>query len=119
MIQQKDTVPDWDEALKLAAKPLVENGIVEPRYVDALVANKDRDPYIVIGPGLAIPHAAPEEGVIQTGMSLLQLETPVHFSEEEQIKVLVVIAAKDKHQHIRALRSSLSLPLQRKTGKYF
>lgn len=119
MIQQEDTVPNWDEALKLAAKPLIEKGIVEPRYVDALVANKDRDPYIIIGPGLAIPHAAPEEGVIQTGMSLLQLKTPVHFSEEEQIRVLVVIAAKDKHQHIRALRQLIKLAATKKDRELF
>ncbi|WP_099302259.1 BglG family transcription antiterminator [Bacillus sp. Marseille-P3800] len=119
VMQQLDAVEDWDEALRQASKPLVDQGIVEPRYVDALVANKDRDPYIVIGPGLAIPHAAPEEGVIQTGMSLLQLKEPVHFTEEEQIHVIIVIAAKDKHQHIRALRQLIKLAGSTKDRRAF
>lgn len=109
VITQVKSTESWETALFLAAKPLVEQGIIEERYIDALVANKDRDPYIIIGPHLAIPHAAPEEGVLQSGMSLLQLEEPVQFSEEESIHLIIVIAAKDKHQHIRALRQLIKL----------
>ncbi|WP_054705616.1 BglG family transcription antiterminator [Bacillus sp. JCM 19041] len=109
VITQFKSTQSWEVALSIAAKPLVEQGMIEERYIEALIANKERDPYIIIGPHLAIPHAAPEEGVIQSGMSLLQLEEPVQFSEEESVQLIFVIAAKDKHQHIRALRQLIKL----------
>lgn len=109
MITRVKSTQSWEAALSIAATPLVEQGMIEKRYIEALVANKERDPYIIIGPYLAIPHAAPEEGVIQSGISLLQLEEPVQFSEEEYVQLIFVIAAKDKHQHIRALRQLIKL----------
>ncbi|WP_078394067.1 BglG family transcription antiterminator [Shouchella patagoniensis] len=109
VITQIKSAQSWEAALSIAAKPLVEQGMIEERYIEALVANKERDPYIIIGPHLAIPHAAPEEGVIQSGISLLQLEEPVQFSEEEYVQLIFVIAAKDKHQHFRALRQLIKL----------
>ncbi|MBM7837147.1 transcriptional antiterminator/mannitol/fructose-specific phosphotransferase system IIA component (Ntr-type) [Alkalihalobacillus xiaoxiensis] len=109
MITRVSSTPTWETALEHAAEPLVAQGMIEQRYVDALKRDKERDPYIIIGPHLAIPHAAPEEGVLKTGMSLLQLEEPVQFSDDEWIHLIIVIAAKDKHQHIRALRQLIKL----------
>ncbi|WP_059106125.1 BglG family transcription antiterminator [Shouchella shacheensis] len=108
-ISMEHATSSWEEAIRISAEPLVKKGKIEERYVEALVNNRDRDPYIVIGPHLAIPHAAPEEGVQKVGMSLLRLREPVAFSEEEEIHVIVVIAAVDKHQHIRGLRQLLRL----------
>ncbi|WP_255222716.1 BglG family transcription antiterminator [Shouchella clausii] len=101
--------PSWEEALSLAAQPLLDQGKIEQRYVEALMSNKERDPYIIIGPHIAIPHASPEEGAIEAGMSLLHLRKPVLFSDDEWVHVMVVIAAIDKHRHIRALRQLIKL----------
>ncbi|RDW20675.1 BglG family transcription antiterminator [Oceanobacillus chungangensis] len=98
-----DSVDSWEEAVRKAAQPLNESGIIEPIYVDAMIRSSKEDSYIVIGPNIAIPHAAPEDGVNDVGMSLLRLKEPVQYTEEFAINFVVVIAAVDKQQHIRAL----------------
>ncbi|MCM3714136.1 BglG family transcription antiterminator [Alkalihalobacillus oceani] len=116
-ISLRHSAPSWEDALRLAAEPLVRGGVVEERYVEALVRNPVRDPYIIIAPGLAIPHAAPEEGAREVGMSLLRLQKPVAFTAEEDVQLMIVIAAVDKQQHIRALRQLFKLAASEKDRK--
>jgi mannitol/fructose-specific phosphotransferase system IIA component (Ntr-type) len=42
-------------------------------------------------------------------MSLLRLEEPVSYAEGYSIHVIVIIAAKDKHQHLRSLMQLMKL----------
>src|SRR5690625_4799360 len=93
----------WEEAIRIASEPLIAKGYIKPAYVEAMVNRYDKDPYIIIGPNLAIPHAAPDEGVNQVSMSLLRLEEGVAFTEEYRINIIVVIAAEDKQKHLKAL----------------
>ena len=49
---------DWKEAIRMSCKPLLDNHMIEPAYVDTIVQNVvDNGPYIVIVPGIAMPHA--------------------------------------------------------------
>ena len=105
-IQIADSVANWEESIALVAKPLVEQNIIEPTYIDAIIENvKNLGPYIVIGPEIAIPHARPEAGVNQVGMSLLKLQNPVQFSEDgsKPVTLLICIAAIDNSTHLKAL----------------
>lgn len=102
-ITLKKSVDSWNEAVRIAAAPLVKSGKVEQRYIEAMVHQSDKDPYIIIGPNIAIPHAAPEEGVMDVGMSLLRIEDGVDFTEGYRIHLIVIIAAVDKKKHIHAL----------------
>ncbi|MFC4557638.1 BglG family transcription antiterminator [Virgibacillus kekensis] len=98
----------WEEAIRLSAGPLLESGHIEPQYVEAIVTY-DKDPYIVIGPNIAIPHASPDDGVNKVAMSLLRLEEGVEFTADYSINLVIVIAAVDKQQHLRALMQLLKL----------
>ncbi|MEI2664192.1 BglG family transcription antiterminator [Rossellomorea sp. LJF3] len=105
-IQLKDRVTDWEEAIKVASEPLVEQQSIRPDYVEAMITNvKELGPYIVIAPNIAIPHARPETGVEQLGMSFLRLEEPVYFSEKEKhrAQLIIVLAAIDNQTHLKAL----------------
>ena len=106
-VQIIEEVVDWEASIRTAAIPLVNDGCIEERYVDAMIQSiKDLGPYIVIGPNIGIPHARPEEGVIRTGMSFLKLKKPVSFSESEKhnVELMFVLASKDNYEHMRALR---------------
>ncbi len=105
----KHSVSSWEEAIRLAAEPLIDSGKIEPKYVEAMVKHCDQDPYIVINPKVAIPHASPDEGVHEVSMSLLKLDRGVHFAGQYCIHVLVVIAAVDKHRHLKALMQLMKL----------
>lgn len=104
-----DHVDSWDEAVRVAAEPLLNQQHITRDYVKAMLENSSGDPYIIIGKGLAIPHASPEDGVNQTAMSLLRIKEGVKFSEDYTIHVIVVIAASDKDKHIKALMQLMKL----------
>ena len=108
-IQLADRVHSWEEAVALAGKPLLTNNSITSSYIDALQKLDSEDPYIVIGSNTAIPHADPEEGVKRVSMSLLQLKEGVTFAKSYTIHTIVVIAAPDKYQHLRALRQLIKL----------
>jgi len=66
---------------------------------------KEIGPYIVIAPGIAMPHARPEAGAKKIGMSLITLKTPVNFGNKENdpVKIVVCLSAIDHSTHLKAL----------------
>lgn len=48
-----------------------------------------------------MPHARPDENVIESSLSLLKINKGVSFSEDtEDVKLMFVLAAKDSNSHI-------------------
>jgi transcriptional antiterminator/mannitol/fructose-specific phosphotransferase system IIA component (Ntr-type) len=103
-IQFVPRVSDWREGIRIAAKPLLELGTIEERYVEAMVQSvEDNGPYVVITPGVAIPHARPDQGVVSLSMSLLRLDEAVEFGPDKPVRLIIVLAAADRSSHLRAL----------------
>lgn len=97
------SVDSFEKAIRHSARPIVESAHIEPRYVEAMIAENNSDEsYIIIGEGVVIPHAAPENGVNDVSMGLLKIDDGIEFSGEI-IHLVVVIAAVDKQQHLKAL----------------
>lgn len=94
---------NWETAIRLAAKPLLDCDAITEGYVDCMVQTvKDVGPYIVIDQDLAMPHARPEAGAIKPAMSLLILKSPVDMLGES-VKVLLALSAVDATSHIEAM----------------
>ncbi|WP_368504966.1 transcription antiterminator [Alkalihalophilus sp. As8PL] len=111
-IQIVDKVSSWQEAVEVASSPLLENNSISQTYIDAMISNIDElGPYVIIAPHVAIPHARPEAGVNKLSMSLLKLDEPIAFSEEErhQASLLFVLAATDNETHLKALSQLTTL----------
>lgn len=109
LIQQVDSVSTWQDAVGLAAQPLLAHGYIEESYIQAMIASiNETGPYIVLAPKVAVPHASPDAGVHQLGISLLQVKEPVDFSEDDdddkQVQLIFVLAAVDSTAHLRALQ---------------
>ena len=99
---------DWKDAVQQAGKLLFTTGIVREEYIEAMVATcQELGPYIVIAKGIALPHAAPEKGAVQTGLSMVTLNPPVNFGNKnnDPVKLVIGLAAVDHEIHIDALRS--------------
>ena len=97
---------DWTEAVQAAGQLLVDTGGVEDSYIEGMIrTTKELGPYIVIAPGLAIPHARPEDGVVEPCMAVVSLSTPVPFGNEENdpVKVLIAFGATDHDEHVDAI----------------
>jgi len=91
----------WEESIRVAAQPLLEKGFITSKYIQDMIDNVNiNGPYIVIVPGIAMPHARNEGGVIKTGVSFLKLKNPVLYPEEKAVNILFVLAAKDSDGHL-------------------
>jgi ascorbate PTS system EIIA or EIIAB component len=97
-----------EEAIRQAGALLVADNKVEERYIDAMVKGfKDVGPYIVIAPLIAVPHARPEHGVLEQGVSLVRLKTPVVFGHptNDPVQIVCAICGTDSTSHIGMLQS--------------
>jgi len=99
-------VKDWEEAVRVAGNLLVKKGVVEEGYVESMVRTvKEMGPYIVIAPGIAMPHARPEDGVKQVGLSVVRLKKAVEFGHEanDPVDLVIGLAAVDHSSHLKVL----------------
>lgn len=104
-VRVQRSVEDWKQAVIDVVNPLVEDGYVEKRYIDGIFENTEKlGPYYVIAPDIALPHARPEQGVIQKAMSVLLLKEPIRFSEDgHDVRLLIALAATDSQSHLESL----------------
>lgn len=101
-----DSVATWEDAIRLAVKPLVEGGYVEPRYADEIIrATNEMGPYYVLTEDVALVHGRPEDGTIKGQLAVTLLHEPISFSEDSfDVRLLVTLAAEDSDSHIDAMR---------------
>lgn len=87
-----EQVANWEEAIKLSAAPLLAAGDITEEYIAAIIrSHHETGPYYVLAPGLAMPHARPEQGANTTALSLLHIKQGVSFASAENDPVYVVI----------------------------
>lgn len=99
----RKTIDTWEDAINVAAKPLLNDHVIKDNYIEKMIDNiANFGPYVVISEFFALPHANPEDGVIKTGMSMLHLENPVNLMGKS-VQIVVVLASRDNEQHLRAL----------------
>lgn len=85
-------IHDWQEAIRISGELLYESGSVTKEYIEAMIENvKINGTYIVIYPGLAIPHAEKEKGALREAISFVRLKCPVAFGSEKNDPVSYVI----------------------------
>lgn len=101
-------VGDWQEAVRRSGALLVATGAAEEAYVDAMVRTVDEmGPYAVLAPGIAIPHARPEDGAIDVGIGVLTLSTPVEFGagDNDPVDLVFPFCTPDSQKHTAALQA--------------
>ncbi len=99
-------VNGWEDAVRASGRMLVDCDAVEERYIEAMVeTTKELGPYIVIAPGIAIPHARPEDGAKEVCFVILQLETPVDFGnpDNDPVQLVIAFSSPDSSAHIKML----------------
>ncbi len=97
---------DWEEAVRASGDLLVQTGAATSEYIEAMVRNvREIGPYIVIAPGVAMPHARPEDGSIEVAISMVRLSTPVAFGHQanDPVDLVFALAAVDSEAHLTAI----------------
>ncbi len=107
-IQIVDHVNNWQEAIRLAAQPLLKRGTIEERYIDAMIETVNTlGAYIVIAPNIAMPHARSESGAVKNSFAVMKLKTPVYFDETEDSRATLVlpISCADNAAHMKMIQA--------------
>lgn len=93
---------DRYEAIKLSGDLLIENGLARESYSEAMIANLETNgPYFVIAPGIAMPHARPEDGALDMGISIVTLREAVVFDHpaNDPVEIIIGLCAVDHEKH--------------------
>ena len=93
---------DWESAIIMGGRFLVENRAATPEYLETIIKKcRDNGPYFVIAPGIAMPHARPEEGALALGYSLVTLKKGINFGDPENdpVRLMIYIAAPNVKAH--------------------
>lgn len=98
---------NWEDAVRKAGELLYINNKVEKSYIDAMVKTvESMGPYIVMAPGIAMPHARPEDGAKDIGLAIISLEKPVNFGSDDfdPVKLVIALCASESKVHIELLK---------------
>ncbi|MCG8484068.1 MAG: BglG family transcription antiterminator [Clostridia bacterium] len=102
-----------EEAIRLAGKLLLDDGYINDNYIEAMLElSSELSSYLVIAPGIAMPHARPERGALKAGFSILTIQEGINFGHEKNdpVRIVFALAAVDNNSHLRAM-SELSMLL--------
>jgi len=109
---------DWKEVVEETGKLLLEADQIEERYIEAMKQSIiDNGPYVVIGKGIALLHARPEDGVKENCLSLITLDEPVEFGNEnnDPVQIAFAFGTVDNEKHVKTI-SELSVVLMEESA---
>jgi PTS system ascorbate-specific IIA component len=112
LVQLNITANDWKEAVSKSAQVLEQNGKITNNYIQSMVKNTEENgPYIVITENVALPHARPEEGALESAIGITTLEKPIEFGHElnDPVKYIFCLSTVDNNSHLRALAELVEL----------
>ena len=112
---------DREDAVRECGRLLVQSGAARESYVEGMLENVQvNGTYIVIAPGIAMPHARPEKGAIKIGLCFssvnlryssspfsiaLRTSVPIKFDHptNDPVKLVIGLCATDHQTHLKAL----------------
>lgn len=109
-IQIMSSVSDWKQAIMLAAAPLLEDDIIQPRYIDTIIDQIEHNqPCWNIGEDIIIAHANVQSGVNKLGMSVLKLGHSIVFHKDMKASIIFILATPNQEIHLQALYDLMEL----------
>ena len=101
-IQIVDEVSSWEEAIQIAAKPLLEKQYIEQQYVETMIyAVNEYGTYMVMTPQTAYVHAGEDDGIYQNCTAILILRNPIMFGymNPKLVRTIVILGIKNKQDN--------------------
>ncbi|ACL70762.1 BglG family transcription antiterminator [Halothermothrix orenii] len=106
-----DKVDNWRTGVRVAAKPLVDQGHILEEYVERTIeVIEQKGAYVVISPHISLIHARPEDGVVKKSMGLGIIKEGVNFGHDyDPVHLIFTLAPIDEVSHLSALSELLKL----------
>jgi PTS system ascorbate-specific IIA component len=120
-IKLQQSCVSWRETFELAGLGLVESSRATSAYTNEMIqVFEELGPYMVIAPGIALAHGRPSEAVIETGLSLVTLSTPVVFgsTSNDPVSLVIGLAAVDHDSHIELMAALSELLMSEDTVNF-
>lgn len=117
-IKLQQSCSSWRETFELAGLGLVESSRTTSAYTQEMIqAFEELGPYMVIAPGIALAHGRPSESVLETGLSLVTLSSPVVFGStaNDPVSLVIGLAAVDHDSHIDLMAALSELLMSEET----
>lgn len=96
-----------EEVIRYSGELLKNAGKIKPIYIDKMVdAFKQLGPYMVMAPGIAMPHARPSGDVLEPCVSFIRLKEPMLFSHpcNDPVKLVFALGGVENDSHIEILK---------------
>lgn len=100
-IQIAEHCRTWADAISLAAKPLLDKGKIEQRYINRMIQAVDEfGTYMVLVPETAFIHAGTDDGIKENCAAVLVLRNPILLGDKNGkiVRNLVVLGIKNKKE---------------------
>ncbi|MBR0280613.1 MAG: PTS sugar transporter subunit IIA [Oscillibacter sp.] len=111
-----DSVPSWQEGVRISTESLVKTGYVEPDYYKQIVACIEKyGPYMVYDHEVAMPHTQENAvGALKTAVGFLRVKEVVDFGTDEDgepkhAKLFFTLVANDPNEHLDNMASLMSV----------
>ncbi len=112
MIRLKVDLNSWEEAIKFGGELLQKAGYIENEYIEKMIENvKKNGSYIVVAPGIAMPHAKADEYVLKNGVSIVTPKVPLSFGHDtnDPVKLIITLASIDPNIHLEIIQDVVTL----------
>ncbi|URZ86851.1 PTS sugar transporter subunit IIA [Floricoccus penangensis] len=113
---EKDPI-DWKDAIKISSENLLEKDLITEEYISELINSvEEYGPYIVLVPGVAMPHSQAEsEAVKGTAITFTHFNNPISFedgNEEKDAQLFFTLAAKNPAEHMENIANLSELLME-------
>lgn len=100
----------WEKAVILCGLPLLQNNDIRIDYINKTIHYLKKDgPYSAFPNNMLIAHAKCEDGVKNLSVSILISKKGVSFSDDVNIKFIVLLATPDNKSHLRVLNELVEI----------
>ncbi|MDR2938799.1 MAG: PTS sugar transporter subunit IIA [Clostridiales bacterium] len=103
-----DKANSWEDAIHQSCKTLLYSGVIGENYADEIIrCINEYGPYIVIMPGIAIPHSQ-ENATGGTGIGFMKVGQRVIFDEcdpDKYANLFFTLATTDPEAHLKNMRT--------------
>lgn len=107
-----DSVPTWQEAVKLSTQSLVETGYCTPEYYQQINDCIEKyGPYVVFDHYVAMPHTQENAvGVLNTSVGFMRVKEVVDFGtdedgEKKEAKLFFTLCSSSPEEHLENIQS--------------
>jgi len=106
----------WQEAVRLSAESLVDDGSVSPDFYKQIIACIEKyGPYVVFDHNVAMPHTTENaEGAYKTGIGFMVSEKKIDFGEDEdgekkEANLFFTLSSANPEEHMNNIQQLSSI----------